>query len=203
MDHARPIAADAPARSVAAGTTPEQTRTKDSLASSIVLGFVSVPWFAWALSGRRFAPLLVAGMVLGAAAGSWAVLERRRAPGRGSHQLSPEANRVWNRWVLFEVVLVVIGLFALTRLGVPQYSAAWTLAVVGVHFQPLARFYRLPALTLLAAGCVVAAALAVVAGYGGWALPMTVAGGLGGLLMLATSLYGTLSSRSPVRSASG
>lgn len=166
-----------------------------------MLGFVSIAWFGRALSGQRVAPLLLVGMALGRIAGSWAVIVRHHAPGLGSHQLSPEANRVWNRWVLIEVVLIVVGLFALTRLGVPQYFAAWTLAVVGAHFLPLARFYRLPVLSLLAAACVAVALSAVVAGRSGWATPMTVAGGLGGLVMLATSLYGTLISRPAIGSA--
>lgn len=200
MDQARstnalPTPATAATPGAAGRSTPEQTRTKDLLASSIVLGFVSIAWFGWALSGQRFVPALVVGMVLGVAAGIWAVVERRRAPGLGSHQLSPEANRVWNRWVLFELILIVAGGFVLTRLGVPQYLAAWTLAVVGVHFQPLARFYRLPSLSVLAVVCVVVALLAVLAGSAGWVTPMTVAGGLGGLAMLATSLVGTLTTR--------
>ena len=60
--------------------------------------------------------------------------------------------------VAAEVIAIVAGNVALGLGGHPAYAPAWTLLVVGVHFLPLARMFRIPGLT--AAGLVLAAAAA-------------------------------------------
>lgn len=174
---------------------------KDLLANTLVLGIASSAWFGWAQQGDRLPGALAAGSVAGLTAAFAGILLRRRAPGRGSHQTNPGANRTWTVAVLVEVLLIVGGAVVLGRTGHPQYLAAWTLAVVGVHFAPLARLYRIGSLYATGAAAVGVAASAVLAGARGWAHPATLAGGLGGLVLLVDALVTMVQAQRASRAA--
>lgn len=183
-------------------TETARPRVKDSLACAGALGLVSIAWFGWALGGQLLQPVLVGLMAVGLVIGLTSFFCRRRAPGVGTHEVNRRANRTWNLAVLFEFVLILGGSFVLGRLGHIEYLSAWTLFVVGVHFLPLAKLYRMPSLNILAGLCTVIAAAALVAGREGWAHPVFVAAGPGGLALLAVAGYELVRSRHLVAGAS-
>ena len=90
-------------------------------------------------------------------------------------------------WVVTEVVLIVAGAIVLNRGGHPNLVPAWTLAVVGAHFIPLARAFRLPILRTTAVWCVLAALTAVAAGASDILPTPTVAGLAGGLVLVVAA----------------
>ena len=70
--------------------------------------------------------------------------------------------------------------------------APWILFVVGVHFLPLARVFRIRSLVPLAMVCVLVAVAAALTGWVGAALPSAVAGAGGGGALLVESVASLL-----------
>lgn len=181
-------------------TTPQQTQNIDRLASAMVLGFASAGWFGWGMQGDRFVGLLIGGMVAGLFTGVLASLSRRGARGLSTHQIpGAGGQRTWWKWVLIETVCIVPMVWWLTATGRDAYNPAWTLAVVGAHFLPLATFYRLAELRVAGIACLVIAALSAVAGLAGWAPPATVCALLGGSTMLLIALAAIRTARASIR----
>lgn len=58
----------------------------------------------------------------------------------------PATAKRYGRTVGIEFAAILIGAAALIVLNNPGYVAAWVLFVVGVHFVPLARLFRIPSL---------------------------------------------------------
>lgn len=182
----------------------QPARPKDLAATAGVLGVASAAWFAWSQAGGQLpTALMIAAAVLGVLVGVAGFVQRGRVGGHSVHHGNPAAYRTYNRALLFELLAIVLGNLALGRLGLGDYVPCWTIAVMGLHFLPLARLYGIGALRRLAVVVIAAGVLGVLAGVTGWAVPATVACGLGGLAMLATAIGSIRAAGSPVRADRG
>jgi hypothetical protein len=168
------------------------THPRDVAATALVLGVASSAWWGWGASALPAGWQLVAGLgsglgLLVALIGGVLVWRRRRT---GSVMADPANRRTYHRVVGLEVVLIAVGAAALTAIGGSDYLSAWVLLVVGGHFLPLARLFRVRSLAvcgalLVAAAVVAAAVAAAVVGGLNLALSAAVAGPAGGILMAA------------------
>lgn len=185
-------------RAAAGQTTPAG---RDLAANAAILGFAAAAWFAWAQQGppAGWPGFLTAGSVLGllAAVVGAAAVRLSRGPGGGppSAMMDPANRRRYNVTVGAEVIACLLGALALGRAGAAAYVPAWILLVVGVHFLPLARVFRIHSLVPLAVVCVLVAVAAVLLGRAGGVLPSTVAGAGAGLAMLVESVASLLAWR--------
>jgi hypothetical protein len=154
----------------------------DRAATAVVLGVASALWLTWGsqdLPQSWRTPVAVIayfGLLLGLMAG--ALAWRRRST--GSAMADAEGRARYGKAVLAEAVAIVAGIAVLAA-----YLSAWILLVVGVHFLPLARLFRLLELQVCGALLVAVAGAAIVAGATGAVRPGAIAGGIGGLLMIA------------------
>lgn len=98
------------------------------------------------------------------------------------------ARRTYNMWVGVEFLAIFIGMGALGGTGHTEFMPAWALLVVGLHFIPLAKVFRMRALTIVGLVAAVVAVLAVAVGLAGAFPAPTLAGGLGGLLLLGSGI---------------
>jgi hypothetical protein len=167
----------------------EESTPRDLAITSLVLGIAAMAWFGWGQAqppaGWRWA--LIIGMFSSfwiiAFATSLMIRIRRGAGARGDRRL-PRAY-----WIVvgIEVAAIVLGANALALAGLAAYTAPWTLLVVGLHFVPLGRMFGIA--ELLRAGLVLSAVAigAAIIGALTAVAPSAVAGGFGGLVMVATA----------------
>ena len=158
---------------------------RDRAATALVLGVAASAWFGWAQEGppSGWEPFLIAGSVVAvliAAVGGIRTWRHRRGE---SVMSEPRARRTYNLTVAVEGAAIVAGVVVLGLVDASSYLAAWILFVVGVHFVPLGRLFRLRGLQVAGVGCAVVAAAAVTTAWSGAALPSAVAGAGGGLVM--------------------
>ena len=101
----------------------------------------------------------------------------------------PAVRRAYWRIVGTEVATCLLGVVVLGVAGQTGFLAAWILLVVGVHFLPLGRVFRIT--ELYAAGIVVSviAVAAAITGAATSVAPSTVAGAGGGLVCLIAALF--------------
>lgn len=183
----------------ASGATSVTTASeRDLAANALVLGAAGGAWFGWAQEGPPagwVVPLTVGGLVGIVVAMVAAVLAWRRRHG-DTVMSDPRGRRTYGRVVGGEVAAILIGVVLLRISGQYDYLAAWVLFVVGVHFVPLGRLFRIR--SLQAAGVIVAVVslVAVLIGRSGAALPSAVAGAGGGIVMVA---FGIVSLRQLLR----
>ena len=110
---------------------------------SAIAGLIFVLVNAGAFGGPLDVVLRVLGVVVFAAVIWFAVL--RRAAGRPGPEPSPGALRTYLICVGGEVVAIPLGAQLLIRvLDRPQLTPVWVVLVVGVHFLPFARAFRVP-----------------------------------------------------------
>lgn len=158
----------------------------DRAASAAVLGVAGALWLTWGsqeLPGVWRTPVAMIaylGLLLGLTAG--ALAWRRRST--GSAMADAEGRARYGKAVLVEAVAIVAGVAVVVATGQAAYLPAWILLVVGVHFVPLARLFRLLELEVCGGLLVPVAGAAVVAGATGAGQPGAIAGGIGGLLMI-------------------
>ncbi len=171
-----------------AGPAPRGSAAKDYAICAVIFAGAAIAWFGWGQAGQRLGVLLGLGSVLAVLVTVAAAIGIRRTPGVPTMNVDPQARRSYLFWVATEVVLIVAGAILLNRSGHPDLVSAWTLAVVGAHFVPLARAFRLPILRTTAAWCVLAALAAVAAGVSGFLPTPTVAGLAGGLVLVSAAL---------------
>jgi hypothetical protein len=177
------------------GSTDSQTAgrraggpaARDLATTALILGVAGLAWFGWGQAGlaEGWALPLQAGSVAAlAVAVAGGVLLRRLHSGSSAMDDARLRRGYW-KVVATEVIAIVAGNAALGSAGRPAYIPAWTLLVVGVHFLPLARLFRIPGLT--AAGLVLAAAAvgAAAAGAAAGVRPSLVAGVAGGAVCVA------------------
>lgn len=168
-----------------------RARGKDAAANAMIMGFASVAWFGWAHQADAAwlqIPLLV-GMVAGAAIGIGCLVARRRLGGRSVHETNTRhANRIYYLSLGFELVASFGGAIALGRLGHPEYIIAWIMAIMGIHFVPLSRLYRIPELVATGVLCIAAGAAGAWTGLTGMLHPAVIAGAGGGAVLLVTGI---------------
>jgi hypothetical protein len=68
--------------------------------------------------------------------------------------------------------------------GHSDYIAVWILFVVGVHFVPLGRLFRIRSLVVVGVVLIPVSVAAAVIGLVWTVLPSAIAGGIGGLLLV-------------------
>ena len=166
------------------GTFPSAARVWDrgEVIGAAVLAFAGIAWFGWAQQDppASWRPYLIAGSIVSALAlvALVVLLVRRRTTG-GSPMADPRVRRRYWLTVAVELALIVAGNLVLAAVGHPEYDAAWTLFVVGVHFVPLAAIFGSGGLA--AAGLIVAVVAVVAAGLGlATDLAPSAAAGVGG-----------------------
>ncbi len=163
---------------------------RDRAATATVLAFAAMLWCSWGLTEPPpswVRPLDVAVYLAVATTVVAAALAWRRRHGR-SAMADAEVRARYLRVVGIEGLAIGVGVVLLIVLGLPEQIPSWTLLVVGVHFVPLGRAFRVPELTPCGVVCAVLAVAAAVLGVADVVAPNAVAGGLGGIAMLATAL---------------
>lgn len=164
--------------------------TKDRAICAVIFCVAAVAWFGWGQQGERIGAVLGLGSLVAVFATLVAIGRLRCAPGAPTMSVDPGVRRTYWTWVLVEIVLIVGGAMLLGWAQRPEFIPVWTLAVVGGHFLPLARAFRMPLLVGAAVASLAAAALAFVAQVLGWAPAPTLAGLLGGAVLLAAGVLG-------------
>lgn len=143
---------------------------REALVGVMIAGGFGAGWAFWAasdLSGGTAAVIRIAGIGIGAATAAGALLRFGRAGSDGSGDAeSMFRSRGYLVWVAVELIAIVAGNGILAATGQGGFVAAWTAAVVGVHFLGFGRmftamFYWLGAAFLSAAavGAVAGAAI--------------------------------------------
>jgi len=167
-----------------------QPTPRDLAVNAAILGFAAAAWFGWAQQRppAGWAVCLSVGSVLGiiAAVGGAVAAWRCRGPAGAalSAMADPTNRRTYNLTVGAEVFTCVAGSVVLGLAGAGNFVAPWVLFVVGVHFVPLARVFRIRSLVPLAVVCALVALAATLIGRYGAAPPSAVAGAGGGLALL-------------------
>lgn len=183
---------------------------RDRAANALVLGIAAMAWFGWAQEGppASWLPVLTAGSAVAVlvtiAAG---VLTYRHRAGRSAMD-DPRGRTAYLRVVGVELGCIALGAVALGTTGHAAYLSPWILLVVGVHFLPLGTLFRLDGLRVCGVLVSVVAVVAALVGWAGDLLPSALAGGVGGLVMVAFGIHSLhrgwrdqRSSRAPVGEA--
>jgi len=113
--------------------------------------------------------------------GALAIYDSRRTSGATD---GPATRRRYAVVVATEFALVALGAGALGLIGAGGYIPAWTAAVVGLHFFPLAAVLRAPGLRVLGAAATGAGAAALLGGLLTTIAPSSIAGAGTGLALL-------------------
>lgn len=178
------------------------TRAVDLASTALVLTVAALAWFGWgqAQPPAAWSPVLITGSLASGAALVLAGVAMRRLRGAEPSMSDPVVHRAYWRIVGAEAAACLLGAVALTEAGQPAYVPAWILLVVGAHFLPLARLFRIaelyPAGFALAAVAVAAAITGTVTAIH----PSAVTGAGGGLACLIAALSCVRRSRVESRS---
>jgi hypothetical protein len=174
-------------RGVTIASTPND-RSRGIVA--LIEGFFALMWFGW---GQTNAPswlslaLLVGSAVAVIVAGVGAVVAVR-ATGQRTAMAQREIRLRYNVIVGLEFLLIATGVVILGRTGSATLIPVWVCTVVGVHFLPLARVFPGLFLVPLAAGLLVVAVGALVAGLLTGTSPGTVVGPGAGTCLIAAAV---------------
>ena len=167
----------------------------DRGASALILGVAAMMWFGWSQASPPagwslpLSILAVAGMVTGVLTAAAAVIRSRRYRDGVRSMTDPAVHKRYLMVVATEALACLAGAAGLSAAGRPAYTSAWILLVVGIHFLPLARLFRIVALTWAGAAAVaVALAAAATGAVTANMAPSTVAGIGGGLVCLCCGL---------------
>lgn len=176
-----------PARTIAA--TP-----RDLAVNGLVLGFAGAMWLGWGQDGAPagwVVPLAVCSAVglLVAVVGVIRTWQYRRGD---SAMSQPQGRRTYRRVVGLEAVAIAAGGTALGVTGHTAYTAVWVLFIVGLHFVPLGRLFRIQSLAVVGVLAVLASVGAAISGLTGTAAPTAVAGGVGGILLIVFGAWSLL-----------
>lgn len=178
-------------------TPPLAAYPKDVAASAAVLGGMGAAWLFWG-SSLAASPwplalrlLAIGGLVLAVLA----VRARMRASGPSMHDPGAGGNKFWNIMVLIEIAAIAAGVFVLQRIGHPMLLICWAHLVMGLHWLPLVRFYRIGSLVISAFAAIVLALAGFAWYFATSSWPGLITGGLGGLAMMAMSAYQLMSLR--------
>lgn len=172
-----------------AGISTASASVHDRAITGLILSVAGSAWFGW---GRQDPPSgwsipLLMGSVVGlcvAVAGG--LLVRRLLSSGESAMSDPRIRRSWRLIVGVEVVTILLGNVLLGLSGRPAYAAAWTLFVVGAHFLPMARVFRMPGIAVAGVLLMAVAIGAAAVSIAGLAAPSAVAGLGGGLVCVVS-----------------
>ena len=174
-----------------AGAAPAAATIRDRGANALVLGFAGLMWFGWSQEGPpvSWVPFLVAGSALGAVVAIAALILTHKYRGSASAMGEAGGNKSYRRVVGTEVGAIAVGAAVLGMTGHAPYISPWILFIVGAHFLPLAKLFRIVSLRICGLLVAAAAVVATVIGLTSDILPSAVAGGGGGLLMVVFGAY--------------
>lgn len=176
-----------------------QTRL-DHAITAIILGFFASAWFGWAHAGvTAGAVLLNVASALAALIAVAALVTAFRVPRERAVAQDPGQRRRYGVVVGIEFGLIVLGVLVLSVVHIPGWLAVWVLAVVGVHFIPLARTLNNRALYPLGVLTCAAALVALVVGLASTVEPAAVAGIGGGLALGGFAGYDLFRALRPIQ----
>lgn len=158
-------------------------------------GVIFVLLNAGALGSPLSVVLRIAGAVIFAATVWYAVIRGRNEP--SGPRPPPEALRVYRLCVVAELVAIPVGAQVLVRVfGRPDLTLVWVVLVVGVHFLPFARAFRVPLFAVLSTVLIVVALVGGVVTVTLTPLGGPGAGVLAGFILLAFAALGAYRRRS-------
>lgn len=162
----------------------------DLAITALVLSVAAIAWFGWgqARPPASWSPALVAGSVVAVLATVAAVVATRKRRNEAHSMSDPAVHRAYRRIVGAEVAACLIGAATLTATRQPAYVPAWILLVVGAHFLPLGRLFRIAELYPAGYALAAVAVAAAVTGTLTAVQPSAVAGAGGGLACLIAAL---------------
>lgn len=186
--------ATVPARAIAA--TP-----RDLAVNGLILGFAGAVWLSWGQDGAPAGwavPLTVCSAVgiVVAIAGAIRTWQHRHGE---SAMSQVQGRRTYRRVVILESLVIAGGATALGVTGHYPYIAPWVLLVVGLHFVPLGRLFRIQSLVVLGVLTVVVSVAAAIEGLLGTVSPTTIAGGVGGMLLIMFGAWSILLAQQAAR----
>lgn len=168
----------------------QKARGIDLAITALVLSVAAMAWFGWgqAQPPAGWSAPLIAGSCVSIAAVLLAGVTAWRY--RRDEQLmnDPAVRRGYWLIVSVEVAACALGVAVLAATGQAAYFPAWILLVVGVHFLPLGRLFRIAELYPAGLAASAAAGAAAVTGAVTAVAPSAVAGAGGGLACLVAAL---------------
>ncbi|GLY64718.1 hypothetical protein [Amycolatopsis taiwanensis] len=171
-----------------------QATARDLSVNAAVLGVAATVWFGWA----QEAPPAGWSLPLGIGSGTGVLIavlagvSAWRSWRSGSAMADASGRRTYNWAVGAEVVAIAVGVVALALIGQSAYLAPWILFVVGTHFVPLGDLFVIRSLKLAGVLLAVVSAVAVVVGLMWTVTPSAVAGGAGGVVLVAFAIWALL-----------
>ena len=166
-------------------------RGVDLAITALVLSVAAMAWFGWGQAQPPSGWSLVltvgsiASIVVAVLSG---VASCRRRGHEEASMHDPAVRRVYWRIVGTEVAACLLGVAVLGLAGKTGFLPAWILLVVGVHFLPLGRVFRIGELYPTGVAASVIAVAAAITGAATSVAPSTVAGAGGGLVCLIAAL---------------
>ncbi|MDO5699069.1 MAG: hypothetical protein Q4G51_13955 [Dermatophilus congolensis] len=159
----------------------------DLMASATVLSIAATAWFLWGRAdGIATTPLLV-GAALAVVMLVVAITRLRSAQGPSTMAVDAQARRMYWIGTGGEIVAIPLAAIFLARAQLHELIPAAVLAIVALHFIPLAIAFRLFELWWVIGACLVVCAAAVwmfAAGHDG---ARALTGGLGGAVLLTAA----------------
>ena len=157
---------------------------RGELISAIVLAAAGIAWFGWAQADPP--PSWVPWLAVGSGVSlvlliALVVLLARHRTNAGSAMADSRVRRAYWMAVGVEVAAILGGNLTLAGVGHPEYDAAWTLFVVGVHFVPLGRIFHAGGLVTLGAIVAIVALASACVGLVSDLAPSATAGAGGGI----------------------
>lgn len=168
----------------------QKARGIDLAITALVLSVAAMAWFGWgqAQPPAGWSAPLIAGSCASIAAGLLAGVTTWRHRREEQSMSDPAVGRGYRLIVGVEVAACALGVAALALAGKTAYVPAWILLVVGVHFLPLGRLFRITELYPAGLAASAAAVAAAVTGALTTVAPSAVAGAGGGLACLVAAL---------------
>lgn len=169
----------------------------DMVSSAVVLSIAATAWFVWGMSDDILRVPLLVGAAAGLGSLALAVARLRRAQGPSTMATDPRARRMYWIGTGGEIIAIPPAFVLLSRAGLHELMPAVVLAIVALHFIPLAIAFRLRDLWWVIVLCLAVSAASITVFVTGLDGARALAGGLGGAVMLACAVTFVLRARRP------
>lgn len=161
----------------------ERPTQVDLISSAVVLSGMSIAWFFWGSSDGIAVGLMRLGALVCAGLLVLSIVRVRGARGPSTMATDPRARRLYWIGTGAEIVAIPLALAALNALDRPELGPAAVLAIVALHFAPLATGFNMTDLWWIIAACFVVVGASLVAYLAGADGVRAIAGGGGGLVL--------------------
>jgi len=180
-------------------------RRVDLAITAVVLSVAAMAWFGWgqAEPPSGWSPVLAAGSVVSIAVALLSGVTSWRRRGDAGSMENPAVRRAYQWIVGTEIAACLLGVAVLGAAGESRFLPAWILLVVGLHFLPLARVFRIAELYPAGVAVSLIALAAAIAGAATAVAPSTVAGAGGGLTCLIAAVFCLRRSRTAIQGEGG